>query len=382
MEIIKGAFSEAHVFTTNNCNTALDQYARAQLQMICDNESSKGCLIRVMPDVHPGKVGTIGLTITIGDRIIPNLIGIDIGCGMTLAQIKGKKVEGQQLDTVIRDCVPAGFNTRKKPHRLAEEFTFSELKCASHIRTDKARLSLGTLGGGNHFIEIDKDDDNNFYIVIHTGSRHLGKEVTEYYINEGQKFLKEKGLDIPYEITWLEGELKDAYLHDMQVVQRFATLNRQIILDELAKGMKWKVLDMYECIHNYVDATPETLETFHSPMLRKGAISAKKDEKVIIPINMRDGIILGTGLGNQDWNCSAPHGSGRIMKREDVKNSFTVSSFKSEMKGIYSSCIGKDTLDEAPFAYRPIAEIANVISDTVKIDKIIRPVYNFKAGGE
>jgi len=382
MEIIKGAYSEAHIFTTNNSDTALNQYARAQLQMICDNESSKGCLIRVMPDVHPGKVGTIGLTMTIGDRIIPNLIGIDIGCGMTLAQIKGKKVEGQKLDTVIRDCVPTGFNIRKKPQRLSEEFPFSELKCASHIRTDKARLSLGTLGGGNHFIEVDKDDDNNFYIVIHTGSRHLGKEVTEYYINEGQKFLKEKGLDIPYEITWLEGELKDAYLHDIQVVQRFATLNRQIILDELVKGMKWKVLDTYECIHNYVDATPETLETFHAPMLRKGAISAKKDEKVIIPINMRDGIILGTGLGNQDWNCSAPHGSGRIMKREDVKNSFTVSSFKSEMKGIYSSCIGKDTLDEAPFAYRPITEISDVISDTVKIDKIIRPVYNFKAGGE
>ena len=382
MEIIKGAYSEAHIFTTNNSDTALDQYARAQLQMICDNESSKGCLIRVMPDVHPGKVGTIGLTMTIGDRIIPNLIGIDIGCGMTLAEIKGKKVEGQKLDTVIRDCVPAGFNIRRKPHRLSEDFPFSELKCADHIRTDKARLSLGTLGGGNHFIEVDKDDDNNLYIVIHTGSRHLGKEVTEYYINEGQKLLKDKGLDIPYEITWLEGELKDDYLHDMQVVQTFATLNRQIILDELVKGMKWKVLDKYECIHNYVDATPETLETFHDPMLRKGAISAKTDEKVIIPINMRDGIILGTGLGNKDWNCSAPHGSGRIMKREDVKNSFTVSSFKSEMKGIYSSCIGKDTLDEAPFAYRQITEIADVISDTVKIDKIIRPVYNFKAGGE
>ena len=382
MEIIKGAYSEAHIFTTNNIGTALDQYARAQLQMICDNESSTGCLIRVMPDVHPGKVGTIGLTMTIGDRIIPNLIGIDIGCGMTLAQIKGKKVEGQKLDTVIRDCVPAGFNIRKKPHRLSEEVPFSELKCASHIRTDKARLSLGTLGGGNHFIEVDKDDDNNFYIVIHTGSRHLGKEVTEYYLNEGQKILKEKNLDVPYEITWLEGALKDDYLHDMQVVQKFATLNRQIILDELVKGMKWKILDTYECIHNYVDAAPETLETFRSPILRKGAISAKKDEKVIIPINMRDGIILGTGLGNKDWNCSAPHGSGRIMKREDVKNSFTVSSFKSEMKGIYSSCIGKDTLDEAPFAYRPVSDIADVISDTVKIDKIIRPVYNFKAGGE
>ena len=382
MEIIKGAFSEAHVFTTNNSDTALDQYARAQLQMICDNESSKGCLIRVMPDVHPGKVGTIGLTMTIGDRIMPNLIGIDIGCGMTLGKIKGKKIEGQKLDTVIRDCVPSGFNIRRKPHRFAEDFDFSDLYCSAHIRTDKARLSLGTLGGGNHFIEVNKDTNNDLYIVIHTGSRHLGKEVTEYYLNEGQKALKSKGIDVPYELTWLDGELKDSYLHDMQIVQDFASLNRQIIFDELVKGMKWKVLESYECIHNYVDASAETLAEFNSPIMRKGAISAKKDEKVIIPINMRDGIILGTGLGNKDWNCSAPHGSGRIMKREDVKNNFTVSSFKSEMKGIYSSCIGKDTLDEAPFAYRPVTDITDVISDTVKIDKIIKPVYNYKAGGE
>ena len=382
MEIIKGAFSEAHVFTTNNNDTALDQYAQAQLQMICDNESSKGCLIRVMPDVHPGKVGTIGLTMTIGDRIMPNLIGIDIGCGMTLGKIKGKKIEGQKLDTVIRDCVPSGFNIRRKPHRFAEDFDFSDLYCSSHIRTDKARLSLGTLGGGNHFIEVDKDTNNDLYIVIHTGSRHLGKEVTEYYLNEGQKALKSKGIDVPYELTWLDGELKDSYLHDMQIVQDFASLNRQIILDELVKEMKWKVLESYECIHNYVDASSETLALFNSPIMRKGAISAKNNEKVIIPINMRDGIILGTGLGNKDWNCSAPHGSGRIMKREDVKNSFTVSSFKSEMKGIYSSCIGKDTLDEAPFAYRPVTDITDVISATVKIDKIIKPVYNYKAGGE
>ena len=170
------------------------------------------------------------------------------------------------------------------------------------------------------------------------------------------------------------------YLHDLQVVQAFASLNRAIILDELLKGMKWKILDSFECIHNYVDASPETITAFGSPMLRKGAISAKAGEKVIIPINMRDGILLGTGLGNTDWNCSAPHGAGRILKREDVKNHYTVSSFKSAMKGIYTSCIGKDTLDEAPFAYRSMDEITEVIRDTVTINKIIRPVYNFKAG--
>lgn len=381
METIKGAYTCAQIFTTNNKETAIDQYAISQLQMICNQESSRGCRIRVMPDVHPGKVGTIGLTMTIGDKIIPNLIGIDIGCGMTLAQIKGKKIEYQKLDTVIRDCIPSGFSIRTKAHRFAGEFDFDALRCAKHIRTDNALLSLGSLGGGNHFIEADKDDDGNLYIVIHTGSRHLGKEVTEYYLNEGQKYLKANGIEVPYEITWLEGALMEDYLHDLQVVQQFASLGREIILDELVKGMKWKILDSYECIHNYVDASTETLDTFGSSMLRKGAISAKAGEKVIIPINMRDGILLGTGLGNAEWNCSAPHGSGRIMKREEVKNHFTVSSFKSEMKGIYSSCIGKDTLDEAPFAYRSLGDITDVIGETVTIDRIIRPVYNFKAGG-
>lgn len=381
METIKGAYTSAQIFSTKNQQTAIDPYAIAQLQMICNQESSAGCRIRVMPDVHPGKVGTIGLTMTIGEKIMPGLIGIDIGCGVTLAQIKGKKIEYQKLDTIIRDCVPSGFHIRTKVHRFADSFDFDSLRCGQHIRTEKAFLSLGSLGGGNHFIEADQDEDGNLYLVIHSGSRHLGKEVTEHYLNEGQKLLKAKGMAIPYEITWLDGALMEDYLHDLQLVQQFASLNREIILDELVKGMKWKILDSYECIHNYVDASEETLSAFGAPMLRKGAISAKAGEKVIIPIHMRDGILLGTGLGNTEWNCSAPHGSGRIMKREDVKNNFTVSSFKSAMKGIYSGCIGKDTLDEAPFAYRSMEEILEVIGDTVTVDHIIRPVFNFKAGG-
>lgn len=382
METIEGAYTSAHIFTTNNKDTAIDQYAFAQIQMICDQGSSKDCRIRVMPDVHPGKVGTIGLTMTIGKSILPNFIGIDIGCGITLAQIKSRKIEYQKMDSVIRENIPSGFFIRKKTHRFSDEFDFTRLKCSKHIHTDKAILSLGSLGSGNHFIEADKDEDGNLYIVIHSGSRRLGKEVTEYYLNEGQKHLKEKGMTVPYEITWLEGQIMNDYLHDLQIVQQFASLNRSIILDELVKGMKWKILDSYECIHNYVDASEETIHTFGSPLLRKGAISAKTNEKVIIPVNMKDGIILGTGHGNTEWNCSAPHGSGRIMKREDVKNRFTVSSFKSEMKGIYSSCISKDTLDEAPFAYRSINEIKEAIGDTVTLNKIIKPVYNFKAGGE
>lgn len=381
MEIIKGAYSDAHIFTASNSKTALDPYAAAQLKMLCDNEVSKGCRIRVMPDVHPGKVGTIGLTMTVGDRIMPGLTGIDIGCGMTLAEIKTKNIEGRKADAVIRDCVPSGSCLRRKAHRLADHFDFSALACGAHIRTDRALLSLGTLGGGNHFIEIDRDEDGHFYIVIHSGSRSLGKEVTEYYLDQGQKYLKRLGLSVPYELTWLEGPLMKDYLRDTQVLMAYASLNRKVILDELVKGMKWKVLNSYECIHNYVDTDPGTLSLFGSPILRKGAVSAMKDQKVIIPINMKEGILLGKGLGSTDWNCSAPHGSGRVMKREDVRKAFTVSDFKAQMKGIYSSCIGKDTLDEAPFAYRSMEEIREAIGQTVRIDQVIRPVYNFKAGG-
>ncbi|MDF2871384.1 MAG: RNA-splicing ligase RtcB [Anaerocolumna sp.] len=378
MRTINGVFTSATIFTTTNNQTNIDEYALAQLQMLCDNEASKGCKIRVMPDVHPGKVGTIGLTMTIGERILPNLVGIDIGCGMTMAQINTKRIEYQKLDTVIREKVPSGTYIHSKAH-LSAAFDFTSLCCFQNIRQDKAVLSLGTLGGGNHFIEIDQEDDGSYYAVIHSGSRHLGKEVTEYYLREGQKQLKEGGIDIPYELTYLEGELKEQYLNDLQIVQNYAALNRELILEALAKGMKWKITDTSSCIHNYVEAADTSYNEL--PILRKGAISAKKGENVIIPINMRDGIILGTGLGNEAWNCSAPHGAGRIMKREDVKSHFTLSAFKTEMKGIYSSCVNKETLDEAPFAYRRLDEISEVIKETVTINKIIRPVYNFKASG-
>lgn len=378
MKTINGVYTSATIFTTKNEKTNIDQYAIAQLQVLCDNPVNEGCKIRVMPDVHPGKVGTIGLTQSIGNAVIPNVVGIDIGCGITLAKIKGKRCEFQKLDTIIRDNVPSGFQIRNKVHHLAEEFDFSALYCGKRIRKEKALLSLGTLGSGNHFIELDKDEDGNLYLVIHSGSRHLGKEVTEYYLNAGQQELKSQGAEIPYELTYLTGTLMEQYLHDLQIVQDFAALNRKIMIQEICKGMKWKFTDEYSCIHNYV----EPAETSYNglPILRKGAISAKWNEKVIIPINMCDGIILGTGLGNEEWNASAPHGAGRIMKREDVKANYTVSAFKTSMKGIYSSTIGRDTLDEAPFAYRGIGEIVDAICDTVKIDKIIKPIYNFKAG--
>lgn len=371
MKIVNGVYASANIFTD-----AIEDYAIAQIQMLCNQKTFENCQIAVMPDVHPGKVGTIGFTSTIHNQIMPNVVGIDIGCGMTMARVKTKKLEFPKLDMVIRENVPSGFLLRNKSHRFADEMEFEKLNCLKHIPVDRAKSSLGTLGGGNHFIEVDKDDTGEVYVTVHSGSRYLGKAVTEYYLNEGQDFLKQQGVDVPYELTWLEGDLMKMYMEDIQIVQEYAALNREAILDEIVKGMKWKVQEVIDCTHNYVDITDENM------ILRKGAVSAKAGETVVIPINMRDGIILGTGLGNKEWNYSAPHGAGRIMKRENVKSIFTVNDFKKEMKGIYSTCIAKNTLDEAPFAYRNIDEIVEAIKGTVVIEKILKPVYNFKAGGK
>lgn len=381
MKEIKGKYAEAKLFITDNVESNIDEYALAQIQMLCDNPAIEGCRIRVMPDVHPGKGCTIGMTMAIGDKVMPNIVGVDIGCGMRLAKLKSKKIEFQKLDAVIRDNIPTGFNIRNTAHRFADEIDLSKLHCYKHINEDKALRSLGTLGGGNHFIEIDVDENKDTYIIVHSGSRHLGLEVTEYYLSEGNKILKAQGLEVPYELTYLEGELYQKYLEDLLIVQEFASLNRAAIMDELLKGMKLKVIDEYECVHNYIDVTT-VLENKSVVMIRKGSISAKKDERVIIPINMRDGVILATGLGNEEWNCSAPHGAGRIYKRSDVKDKFTVSDFKKAMKGIYSSCIDSSTLDEAPFVYRNIEDILGAISDTVRVDSILKPIYNYKAGGK
>lgn len=372
---INGKYCSATIFTTNNY--PIEDYAIAQLKSLCNNIVSDGCCMRIMPDVHPGKVGTIGLTMTVGNKIMPNVVGIDIGCGMTLAGIKGKTKDFKKLDTVIRENIPTGFRIRESIHHYMDNFDLSELYCFRHINTPKALLAAGSLGSGNHFIEVDKDDEGNHFLVVHSGSRRLGKEVTEYYLNEGQKLLKSQGINLPYELTYIDGELKDKYIHDLTVVQSYASVSRNIIIAEICKGMKWKVSDTYSCIHNYIDTSASVTYIFGAPMIRKGAISALKGEKVIIPVNMRDGIILGTGLGNKEWNYSAPHGSGRIMKREDVKSNYTLSAYKKEMKGIYSDCINKDTLDEAPFAYRDIESIRNILTDTITIDKIIKPVYNY-----
>ena len=371
---VEGKVGEAVIYTVSDEKTAVDDYALAQIKMLCDNEVSRNSIIRVMPDVHPSKVSTVGLTMTVGERILPCLVGIDIGCGVTMARIKRFRPEYQKIDKAIRENISTTSGVRNKICPQAASFDFDELLIGSHINKQRALQSLGTLGYGNHFFEIDVDDESNYYVSVHSGSRHLGKEVAEYYLAEGQKKLKARGEVIPYELTYLTGELMKEYLHDIQVVQKYACLNRRTIIEEVSKIMKWKIEGVVECIHNYVDFRTKL------PILRKGAISAKEDELVIIPINMRDGVIIGRGKGNADWNNSAPHGAGRILKRVDVQNQHTLSEFRSTMKGIYSTSITKDTLDESPFAYRGLADIVEAIADTVEIGKIIRPVYNFKAG--
>lgn len=378
MITIYGKYTNATVYTVENELYALDEYARKQIQMICNHPSAEGSTIRIMPDVHPGKVGTIGLTMTVESSILPSLVGVDIGCGMTIAKIKAKGMQFQQLDSVIRDNVPVGPRVRKKEHKYSAKIDLSGLRCAKNVDMRKADLSIGTLGGGNHFIELDKDEEGNIYLVVHSGSRHLGIEVAEHYLRIGQKEMQMKKSGFAsYEMTCLTDSLMEDYLHDIGIIQEFAKLNREAIIETIVSGMKWKVEESFTCIHNYVDfSDPE------KSILRKGAISAKEGERVIIPINMRDGIILGTGLGNDEWNYSAPHGAGRIYKRSEVAEHHTVSDFKKAMEGIHSICISKGTLDESPFAYRNIDDIANVIGETVRIDKIIKPVYNYKAGGE
>lgn len=374
---IYGKYTNALVYTVKSEEYAIEDYARAQLQMICNHPSAEGSKIRVMPDVHPGKVGTVGLTMTVGKSILPSLVGVDIGCGMTIAKLKTKGLEFQKLDTVIREKVPVGPKIRQDAHPFSERIHLEEMKCCKHIQAAKAIRSIGTLGGGNHFIELDRDEEGNVYLVIHSGSRHLGMEVADYYLHAGQKEMQMKKQGFAsFEMTCLSGELMEDYLHDLKTMQEFAKVNREAMVDTIVKGMKWKIEDSFTCIHNYVDfSNPDC------PILRKGAISAKEGEKVIIPINMRDGVILGTGRGNAEWNYSAPHGSGRVLRRSEVDSQHTVSEFKKEMKGIYSSCINQGTLDEAPFAYRTLEDISDVIGDTVTIDKIIKPVYNYKAGG-
>ena len=395
---IKGMFNKAEIFTE-----VIEDKAIEQVQAMCDFEAFKGCSIKIMPDVHSGMGCTIGTTMTIKDKVVPNMVGVDIGCGMEVVQIKEQEINFAKLDNIIRKLIPYGFGINKKMHKFNEQVNLEELKCKDFVNIKNAKLSLGSLGGGNHFIEVDVDEDGNKYIVIHSGSRHLGKEVAEYYqkmaieqraqaftnfLNKQIQKLKKQGKEqeisafvkqanstlknaIPNEMAWLEGELFNNYIHDMKIVQKFAVLNRKAMMHTILVGMRFTVVDEFTCIHNYIDT--------ENMIMRKGAVSARKGEKILIPINMRDGSLICIGKGNKKWNYSAPHGAGRLMSRKQAKQTLSLEEFKKQMQGIYSTTVSASTLDESPMAYKTMDDILTNIKPTAKIEKIIKPIYNFKA---
>ena len=368
MITIKGEYAEAKIFTD-----AIEDSAVGQIQKLCDQPFASGSRVRVMPDVHAGAGCAIGTTMTIRDKVVPNLVGVDIGCGMETVRLSEERVELPKLDSFIKERIPAGMDVRQSPHRYLKEIELWALRCADAVNISRGELNLGTLGGGNHFIEIDRDEEGALYLVVHSGSRHIGLQVAEYYQKKGYEALGgKKHNDTPYDLAYIEGPLLDDYLHDMKIMQEFAALNRRAMTDEILKGMKLSEESRFTTTHNYID-----LENL---ILRKGAVSARAGEVLLIPINMRDGSLICTGLGNPDWNESAPHGAGRIMSRAAAKQSFTVSAFKKEMGGIFSTTIGDETLDECPMAYKSMDDIVRHIAETVRIEKRIVPIYNFKAG--
>ena len=388
---LRGKYNSAKVFTD-----VIDESAISQIIELCNQQMSEGSNIRIMPDVHVGAGCTIGTTMTITDKVVPNLVGVDIGCGMETVRLREKHIELQKLDKLIYEKIPSGFAIRNKAHRYSEQIDLTELYCYESIKSVRAELSIGTLGGGNH---------GSIYIVIHSGSRHLGVETAKYYqekafieiaknrddvktliesykamgkekkIEAALKKLKHTGnASVPKHLAYCEGELFRQYIHDMKIVQKFAMINRQAMMDEIIKGMHLHVEEQFTTIHNYIDTD--------AMILRKGAVSANAGEKLLIPINMRDGSLICTGKGNPDWNCSAPHGAGRLMSRSAAKQSFTVSEFKKQMDGIYTTSVNAATLDECPMAYKSIEDIVDNIGDTVEINEVIKPIYNFKAGQE
>lgn len=401
MLTLNGKYNEAKVFTDH-----IDDTAIGQIIQLCNQPMAEGAKIRIMPDVHAGAGCTIGTTMTITDKAVPNLVGVDIGCGMEVARLKETHLELQKLDKLIYQKIPSGFSIREKAHRYAQNIDLTQLYCYKYINPIRAERSIGTLGGGNHFIEADKGSDGSLYLVLHSGSRHLGVETAQYYQEKAYRRLngcskadldaliaelkaagKEKQIQtelqkrkntkytsVPKPLAYTEGELFEQYLHDMKLVQEFAMWNRKAMMDELIKGMGLHVTEQFTTIHNYID-------TEHM-ILRKGAVSAQLGEKLLIPINMRDGSLICVGKGNPDWNYSAPHGAGRALSRSAARNTFTVSEFKKQMNGIYTTSVNKDTLDECPMAYKSMEEILQCIGDTVEVVDIIRPIYNFKAGEE
>jgi RNA-splicing ligase RtcB len=397
---IKGAYNAAVCY----CKT-LEEYAERQIKAVCDQKAFEDCKIRIMPDVHAGMGCTIGTTMTVKDKVVPGMVGVDIGCGMETVRIGEKKIDFGKLDDLIRNEIPCGREIRETLHRLNDEIDLTSLRCSSGVQLERARRSIGTLGGGNHFIEVDRDEDGALYLVVHSGSRQIGNEVAKYYQDEGfnalhskarfqideliarlkaegrakeiQRAVQERRANcvtptaVPRDLAYVEGRLFDDYIHDMKIIQRFAVLNRKAMMDVIVEGMGLSPAECFTTVHNYID-TDEMI-------LRKGAVSAKAGEKLLIPINMRDGSLVCIGKGNPDWNHSAPHGAGRLMSRTKAFETLSLDKYRSSMEGIFSTCVTRDTLDESPMAYKDAEEIIAQIEPTAEIAHRLKPLYNFKA---
>ena len=402
MFTIKGKYSEIKIFAS-----IIEDEALNQLYQMANHPVTEGCNVAVMPDVHAGKGSTIGYTQTLKDRVIVSTVGVDIGCGMLVLKVsKDFIMDLPKLDKVIHQKIPSGMNHRASKHPFADKTHLQDLICP--VNRDALLLSVGSLGSGNHFLEVDTDENGDYYIVIHSGSRHLGIEVAKYYQNKAIEYwmaggvefnigrskliqdlkssgrqaeiadaLKkydEKKVKMPAELAYLEGPLMEDYLHDMKIAQEYAMLNREAMLDVIISEMGIKkryILDKFCTIHNYID--------LDNMILRKGAISLQKDELAIIPLNMRDGSLIVKGKGNPDMNFSGPHGAGRLMSRSKAKETLKMEDYKASMEGIYTTCVGAATIDEAPQAYKPIESIIENIKDNADVVTRIHPVYNFKS---
>ncbi|WP_099221453.1 RtcB family protein [Listeria costaricensis] len=391
MLTIQGKYNEAKVFTDQ-----LDDSTIGQIMALTNYAFLKDSTIRIMPDTHSGKGCVIGTTISKSDKVVPSLVGVDIGCGIHVTKLSKAKLKTpfDKLDRIIRERIPSGHDTFMKPiATMTTEHFYAD------IRRDWAARSLGTLGSGNHFIEV-AEGKQALYLVIHSGSRILGKDVAEFHqevayekldllrkeLKEAERSARKKGNmeraaklgqlreenKLPYEASYLENEPLQAYLHDMSLAQQFAAQNRATMAAIILKAMKWEknVVETFDCVHNFID-----LDT---GMVRKGATSAQQGERLIVPLNMRDGSILGVGKGNPEWNYSAPHGAGRLLSRSKAKQAISLEGYQRAMKGIYTTSVSKKTLDEAPAAYKPAKLLMEEIHETMTIEEIIRPVYNFK----
>lgn len=373
MFVIKGRFNEVVVYANN-----IDSETKTQIKHLLDQEFVKNSIIRIMPDCHAGIGCVIGTTMTITDKIVPNLVGVDIGCGMLTIKLGKIDIIYKNLDNFIRQNIPAGLKVHSKVQPL--DVNIKKMKCFDELdRPEYYFQSVGTLGSGNHFIEIGVDDFDNKYLIIHSGSRHLGHQVAQYYQRKAKKYIEQQYLKrnipslIPKDLCYLEGKDYQDYLHDMNICQQYASENRYRMAKKILNylNLSIKNLDHFETIHNYIN--------LKDMILRKGAISAYRGERVLIPINMKDGSIIAIGKGNKEYNYSAPHGAGRIISRRLAKQVLSLEKFERVMEGIYTTSISKDTLDEAPFVYKPMEEILENIQDTVEVLQIIKPVYNFKA---